>query len=205
MAIKDMECSADGCYRKSISLFNGKPYCNKHWLRLHLNGDLELHGKKIKTKYYLYDDHVEGITSSGKRFIFDREDFDKVSAHSWTPSRNGYLVCTYKRKNIRLHRFIVNCNDKNMVVDHINGDIYDNRRSNLRITTQKNNARNAKVSKNNKTGVTGVSLLANGKYKARICVNGKEISLGIFKSFERAVLARKIAEKKYFGDYVRKN
>lgn len=92
-----------------------------------------------------------------------------------------------------------------MVVDHINGDIYDNRRSNLRITTQKNNSRNVKLAKNNKTGVTGVSLLPSGKYKSRICVNSKDISLGVFKSFDRAVLARKIAEKRYFGEYVRKN
>lgn len=94
---------------------------------------------------------------------------------------------------------------QNMIVDHINGDVLDNRRENLRITTQKNNSRNTKVAINNTSGFTGVRIihLRGGRirYRARIMVNRKEISLGTYDTIDEAVLARKKGEVKYFGKY----
>ena len=43
----------------------------------------------------------------------------------------------------------------------------------------------------------------HGKYRARIMVNRKEIRLGHFEKIEDAIEARKLAEKKYFGEYAR--
>lgn len=45
----------------------------------------------------------------------------------------------------------------NCVIDHINGDIHNNLRSNLRIVPQAINCRNSKMSKNNTSGYTGIS------------------------------------------------
>ena len=45
-----------------------------------------------------------------------------------------------------------------MVIDHIDGDGFNNQISNLRIVSQKINMRNQRKPKNNSTGVTGVWL-----------------------------------------------
>ena len=52
---------------------------------------------------------------------------------------------------------------------------------------------------NNRTGVRGVTI-SNGKYVARIRVQGKTIRLGTFSHLEQAAEARKKAEARYFGE-----
>lgn len=201
MKVKDCICAAEGCNRHASSWFDQKPYCNKHWLRLYLNGDLKLRGKKIQTKYARKNGFAEGITSRGIHFKFDLDDWNKVTKHSWSVSASGYLVCTYKQQTIRLHRMLMNADNNGLVVDHINGDKLDNRKNNLRITTQKNNSRNIRLAKNNHTGVTGVSPMPSGKFRARIMVDGQEKYLGAYPTIFAAKQARKLAEQKYFGQY----
>lgn len=84
------------------------------------------------------------------------------------------------------------------VVDHINGDGTDNRIENLRMATVSDNAKNAKLSSANSSGVTGVVRLKNtDKWKAQIGHNGKCVFLGHFDTMEEAIAARKQAETKY--------
>lgn len=55
---------------------------------------------------------------------------------------------------------------------------------------------------NNKSGVRGVSWhKSNGKWAAKIGVDGKKYTLGYFKTIEEATLARQAAAKEYFGDF----
>lgn len=100
-----------------------------------------------------------------------------------------------------MHRYILNENNPSNIIDHINRNKLDNRKSNLRNITNQGNAMNTSVSKSNKTGHLGISLTSYGKYRARIMVDGKEIRLGNFWNLNEAINARKKAEKKYFGDY----
>jgi hypothetical protein len=113
---------------------------------------------------------------------------------------NGYLVANINHKSIKLHRFILNA-ENGSVVDHINHNPLDNRKSNLRITTHKNNSRNTSVSKSSKIKHLGISTTPSGKYRARIMVEGKEIRLGHYQSLADAIHARKEAEIKYFGEF----
>ena len=63
-----------------------------------------------------------------------------------------------------------------LVVDHINRRVYDNRLENLRIVTQRQNARNRSIHKFNTSGITGVSKEPY-TYTARITNNdGNRIS-----------------------------
>jgi|SRR5699024_1328097 len=86
-------------------------------------------------------------------------------------------------------------------VDHINRDKKDNRSENLRLCSQKENARNASLHKNNTSGYTGVERTPEGKWKARIMVDRKTIHLGHYEYIGDAVKVRREAETKYFKEF----
>lgn len=85
----------------------------------------------------------------------------------------------------RAHRIIWEMHNgpipKGLVIDHINGNFYDNRISNLRLATQSQNGMNRLLSKANKLRIKGVSWDRDRKkFKAVISVSGKIIQLGRF-------------------------
>lgn len=73
----------------------------------------------------------------------------------------------FKNKLYLAHRIIwvmVNGSmDSSMIIDHLDGDPFNNRIENLSLKTQKDNTRNSRKRKDNKTGVTGVILISNGQ------------------------------------------
>lgn len=108
--------------------------------------------------------------------IVDEEDFNILNKYKWYYQNRGY-ACNDKLG--LLHRFIMQC-PRGLVVDHINGDKLDNRKSNLRICTQRENTFNSNGS--NKTSkYKGVSWCSQKhKWKAQICINKKNTYLGLF-------------------------
>lgn len=81
-------------------------------------------------------------TNTGSEFLIDLEDYERVRLTSWYEANTGYLMHKEKGKRVvSLHRFITSAPD-GMVVDHINHDRKDNRKSNLRVCTQRVNAQN---------------------------------------------------------------
>lgn len=84
------------------------------------------------------------------------------------------------------------------VIDHIDGDKFNNKLSNLRVVNSMENNRNKSMHKNNKSGITGVYFkLRNSKWAAYITSNYEKIHLGIYSDFEEAVRVRKQAEIDY--------
>lgn len=81
-------------------------------------------------------------------------------------------------------------------IDHIDGDVSNSRFHNLRDVTQTTNTRNAAVSKNSPTGITGIRRKHNHWY-ARIMVDRKDIHLYSGDSLDDAIKARKDAEARY--------
>ena len=195
------KCAA--CNSPFSAYYDGKPYCNKHYLRLYTNGSLELRERK-RNDYKILGDVVEMVTNKGVTFWFDIKHLDRVSSHSWCVSRTGYLVSNIEGKTTKIHRHILFQNDKRKITDHIDGNPFNNLESNLRICTTVDNSRNCKLSKNNTSGYTGVckySVKGKDKFRANIMVNRKSIVIGRFDTFEKAVEERKNAEIKYFGKY----
>mgnify|MGYP007071598456 CR=1 FL=1 len=75
----------------------------------------------------------------------DEQDVELVSSMRWHIGDTGYAVWRGikdgKKQTIRMHRLITNC-PRHLIVDHINHNPLDNRRSNLRVCTQSVNMRN---------------------------------------------------------------
>lgn len=180
------------------SLKNGKSTsCGcvlKEWLR------------STNSKENIYDlsgDYGICYFNNGGSFIFDLEDYDKLKQYTWS-GRYGYASSTRNHAAIIAARLLLGVTNSKLVVDHINGNPSDNRKSNLRVVTQAKNMQNRKTNVNNTSGVTGVSL-KNGHWTARIMANKKEIFLGMFGNKDDAVKARREAEEKYFGEMRRQN
>jgi HNH endonuclease len=118
-----------------------------------------------------------------------------------TISRLGYRVLSHKGKVFLGHRvaWAVHYGEiPNGEIDHINGNRKDNRISNLRDVSKKENTRNKGKLRNNTSGFTGVSKNAlTGKWISYIKVNGKQIKIGSYAKLEDAVKAREKAQIKF--------
>ena len=159
--------------------------------------------RKIETKYNYYDLSGEcgiGYTHNREKFYFDLEDYNKIKDYCWCMDKNKYV--NNSRFGIRMHRLVMNCNDNNLVVDHINHITYDNRKENLRICTLSQNGMNKSKQSNNTSGHIGITYdSSTNKWRARLGVGNKTINIGRFENLEDAIKARKEAEEKYFGEY----
>jgi hypothetical protein len=117
----------------------------------------------------------------------------------------GYLNITVNHKQYLAHRlawFYVHKKWPDGNIDHMDCNKKNNRISNLRVANQSQNGANQNIKKNNKTGLKGVGFRKDiNKWRARIMVNRKEITLGVFDTPEAASLAYKTAAKQYFGEF----
>ena len=139
---------------------------------------------------------------SGTPFLVDDTDMELVSKYHWWVGRDCYPCTKINRKPVRLHQLLLRESlQKGKVVDHINRDRLDNRRSNLRIVDYQRNAINAKISSSNKSGHKGVFFdKQTSRWRAQITVKGKTLSLGRFEDILDAIAARHCAETEYGYD-----
>lgn len=112
----------------------------------------------------------------------------------------------YKRTSIRygvlpyVHRIIWvwMTGEQPETIDHIDGNGLNNKWSNLRSVPFRINGKNQKMHSTNTSGFSGVTQRKeNGRWRARIAVDGKMIDLGTYTNKQDAVNARRKAEKEY--------
>lgn len=103
-----------------------------------------------------------------------------------------------------MHRQIMKA-PKGVQVDHINGDIHDNRRKNLRFCTpQQNNINRHKLSRHNTSGLVGVGRAKRNltkPWRAQVTYNNKQIFLGWFLTKEEAKKAYNNKLKELHGKF----
>jgi len=156
--------------------------------------------------------------TQGEFAIVDSEDYDYLSQWKWYCS-NGYAVrVEYTKKDrvaILMHRE-VNVTPDNLYTDHINQNRLDNRKSNLRSCTNKQNQRNKapilgktsifkgvslkkRKNKNNTTSYSWLALVYRKKKQMRKCFpHTPEGEILAAKWYDRMA-------KKHYGEFARLN
>lgn len=148
---------------------------------------------------------MELTLTNGGICLIDDEDYEKIKHLGWHINSMNYVCSgggngTMERNY--LHRFIMKPK-RNEVVDHINGNKLDNRKCNLRVTSQgKNTSSRTKNNKNNTSGYRGVYWhKAGNKWMASIEFNRKQIYLGLYDTKTEAARAFNEKARELFGDY----
>ena len=171
-------------------------------------------------KYNNYDltgEYGIGYDSNGKSFTFDLEDYDLIKDYCWlvhnsTPDcyNPKYYAITKvwndpKRNGIRMHRLIMGVlDDPKAIIDHIDGDGCNNRKSNLRVCTQMENLWNRKPTEGTLSRYKGVAN-DKGKWGAKITKDKKTYNLGRFDTEEQAAEAYNKAAIELFGEFAQLN
>jgi hypothetical protein len=129
--------------------------------------------------------------------LVDDADYDWLNQWRWClgnrRTHGAYVVRSEqaggrngKKVTVRMHRLILGLAPGDpREGDHINLNKLDNRRSNLRIATRAENARNQPLRKSNTSGYRGVYREDN-RWSARGFMGGKAIRLGRFDTAEEA-------------------
>jgi hypothetical protein len=119
-------------------------------------------------------------------------------------NRDGYRRIKYMYKLYAVHRLVWTYHGNESVdfIDHINGDVLDNRVENLRAATHSQNCMNRRVRFDSKSGVKGVTWKKN-KWHACITVNYKRYSGGYFDCKEDAIAAVDKLREELHGDFAR--
>lgn len=139
----------------------------------------------------------------GGRFtIIDLCDYSVVANDLWSVNVHGYAQ---RSRGELLHLCIFGRRDR-MVVDHVNRNRLDNRRSNLRFCTRAQNVVNAKKPVTNTSGFKGVTWdKAKRRWKAQVYHCGKNVFIGNFGSKHEAAAAYDRTVTMLHGEYATTN
>ena len=137
--------------------------------------------------------------------IVDEDIYYDLLKYNWLINDKGYAIGLLDKKNILLARYVINYYGENMV-DHINGNRLDNRKSNLRVVTVKQNNTNKSSAKNSSSKYIGVSFHKRDEiWSAMVRYKGKNKHLGNFVIEDEAARARDAAAKIYYGEHAKLN
>ncbi|MCP4571462.1 MAG: endonuclease [bacterium] len=136
------------------------------------------------------------------------------SSRTWrrtTHSKWQYAVINLTRRPKKyacsMHRLVMRA-QPGTIVDHINGDRFDNRRVNLRFCTNAENLRNMAI-RGGSSRYKGVHLCpthrGKKKWRAQINRRGRRTFLGYFRTEAEAARCYDFAAVECFGEFARLN
>jgi hypothetical protein len=165
----------------------------------------------LRRLWYGYTFRRVKLVNYHKCAIVDPNDYYELDKYIWygVVCKNGRFshVIYFAPKNantapICMHRKLTNP-PSDLIVDHINNNPLDNRRSNLRAITKTQNSYNMSPKKNCSSKYKGVYKISGKQrpWRAHISYKRKRISLGTFENEIDAAKAYDEAAKKYYREY----
>jgi hypothetical protein len=121
-------------------------------------------------------------------------------------NNTGYLRCKINGKGYLIHRaiYLLHYGVLPEILDHINGNVLDNRIENLREATNQQNQFNAKLRSDNTSGVKGVSWnKSKKKWWVRVRIGNTRTHIGYFDDLELADLVAIEARNKYYKEFAK--
>lgn len=157
------------------------------------------------TKFAIIDPECKDLIYTREKYPYSKNKkikwFLKSERGTTYALRNVRISCD-KWSRQRMHRLILGLTNPKILVDHINGNGLDNRKSNLRICTNQQNLLNRGAQRGGTSIYKGVCARGGkNKWTAQITFNRKSIYLGSFKTEKEAALAYNKAAKKLFKDF----
>ena len=148
-----------------------------------------------------YDKHQNIVG----HFYIDKDDLQLIKYHKWRIDTNNRVItgnCTSKNPRRELSHFILNVTDDALVVDHRDGNSFNNKKDNLRICTQQENLQNKHFMSNNTSGTIGVMWDKHRRrWAPEIQWKNQKVHLGRYKNIEEAKYTRYIAEQICFKEF----
>lgn len=153
------------------------------------------------------------LSNSDRPGIVDDDIYEQIKDRAWRVIKvsNGAFYIGWKSHKagkdvtVYLHRLVMG--DPKGMVDHKNGDTFDNRRENLRVTTnsqnQMNSAKRKTPTASRYKNVTWNKKLK--KWKAQLRVDGKDFFLGYFEEERHAAEAVELSRPILHGEHARSN
>lgn len=154
--------------------------------------------------------HKVYVNNSDDEYIIDDEGLKLFEKYNWYSvfGEYPYLITKIqkgeKRISLRFHieimrdeilNYIANDLSTKVIIDHIDGNVRNNVKANLRVRTQSENNMNKKIQSNNTSGIVGVSWHSRDKvWSVHINIDGERKFLGNFYYLRNAVKARVKAE-----------
>lgn len=151
--------------------------------------------------------------TQGQVALVDVADYDRLSAHLWYAvwekktrlfyaRRKGPVVDGYRR-TYHMHREVLGlaATDQRTPDHKESGLTLDNRRSNLRIADDLQQARNRRTFKK---AAKGIDFRPDrNRYRVRVGVNHKQKLIGYCKTLEQAIDLRRLAVRELHGEFAR--
>jgi hypothetical protein len=159
--------------------------------------EIEEHYKKE----ILYNDNNLAYIplKNNKQCIVDKEKWHDLMLYKWSLHDN--YVIGFTNKTIRLHRYIMNANE-NDIIDHINNNTLDNRIKNLRISDSSKNSHN-RIPKNKYIGVKLIK--DKNLWVSTITHNKIRYNCGCYDNEIKAAIAYNIKAIELYNSYANIN
>lgn len=150
--------------------------------------------------------------TDGAKIMVDDEDYETLSRFNWyRGGRAKHPMTFFYLKDdgsltIYMHQIL---SGGKVMTDHIDGNVLNNQKSNLRAATRQQNSANARkmtsrAGKPCSSKYKGVHFTA-GKFRAVIGFNKKAIGLGSYANEDEAAQAYNAKAKELFGEYAKLN
>lgn len=140
---------------------------------------------------------------TGHLFWREKRGGRPCGSRAGTQRPNGYRLISINNFPVLEHRIVFAMTQGRWPksdVDHINGKRFDNRPKNLRECSRTENLRNRRAA--GPSGAVGVCRFnQNGKWRAYIKAEGRQMHLGYFENKEDAIAARREAALKHYGQF----